>query len=388
MSDAGGARFEPDRLDDQSYLAEGDPSGMLRSVASAAAQVRTAYRAAVEAGVARMVANGRPRAIVVAGMGGAGISGDVLDAVCGNGTPLPIITVRGYRLPGWVGAADLVMVVSRSGNSEETLALAAEAVRRGSPTLGVGAADSPLAALVARGGGTFVPVSSGANQPRAALWELLVPLVVAASEMNLVKAGEDVFEAVATRLEDISHRCRPSSESFINPGKTLAMELAGSIPLVWGTSPIAAVAAHRLACQLNENAKYPAIWGEIPEVHHNQVATLDGPLAGRDIFADPFADEPDEPGGPGGPAARLRLVLLRDVEEHPQVAKRRVVSVRLAEDRGVPVSEVLAEGGHPLERLATLVGLGDYASVYLALGYGIDPTAVSAIAELKARISQ
>nr|WP_260407747.1 bifunctional phosphoglucose/phosphomannose isomerase [Planomonospora venezuelensis] len=359
-------------------LEDADSGGMLRAVASSAAQVRTSYRAAHEAGVPSLAADGRPRAIVVAGMGGSGIAGDVLEAVCGNGAPLPIVTVRSYRLPGWVGAADLVVAVSCSGTTEETLAVATEAVRRGCPLLAVGAAGSPLEDIARQAGARFVPAGTG-GQPRAGVWALSVPLIVAASALGLVRADEEVFEAAAGRLEEIAHRCRPASDTFINPGKSLAMELAGTVPMIWASSRIAGVAAYRWACQLNENAKYPAMWGELPEVSHNQVVVFDGPLAERDIFADP---------GDGATGRSLRLFVLRDVDEHPQVARRREVSVRMAQDRGVPVTEVGAEGLHPLERLATLIGLGDYASTYLALGYGIDPTPVSAIGELKARISQ
>ncbi|MBG0828056.1 bifunctional phosphoglucose/phosphomannose isomerase [Planomonospora sp. ID67723] len=365
--------WDADRLDDLKLLEEADPEGMLRAVAASAAQIRTSYRAAREAGVPALAGDGRPRAIVVAGMGGSGIAGDVLEAVCGNGAPLPIVTVRSYRLPGWVGATDLVIAVSCSGNTEETLAVAAEAVRRGCNLLAVGAAGSSLEDIARQAGAVFVPIAAG-GQPRAGVWALSVPLIVAAAGLGLVEADEEVFEAAAGRLEEISHRCRPASETFINPGKSLAMELAGTVPMIWASSRPAAVAAYRWACQLNENAKYPAIWGEIPEVSHNQVVAFDGPLAERDIFA-------EEAG------RTLRLFVLRDVDEHPQVARRREASVRMAQDRGVPVTEVAAEGLHPLERLATLIGLGDYASTYLALGYGIDPTPVSAINELKARIS-
>ncbi|MEU8172820.1 SIS domain-containing protein [Microbispora hainanensis] len=384
MSSAGGARFEPDRLDDQAYLAEGDPSGMLRSVASSAAQVRAAYRSAVENGVARVGRDGRPRAIVVAGMGASALVGDVLEALCRYGAPVPVATVRGHRLPGWVGAADLVIAVSRSGKTEETVAVTAEAVRRGCALVGVGAPGTPLSALVERAGGPYAEVGGAtgvAGQPRATLWSLMVPPILAAASLGLVPAGESEFESVAKRLEDLAHRCRPSSEAFINPGKTLAMELAGTLPVIWGTSPLAAVAAHGLAGRLNGDAGYPAIWGELPEAAHNQITTFDGPLAGRDVFADPFADEP-------GDGARLRLFLLRDEEEHPQVTRSRTVAVRLAEDRGVPVSEILGEGAHPLDRFAALAGLCDYASVYLALGYGIDPASAVAARELQARISQ
>lgn len=367
--------FEPDRLDDQGYLDDTDNTGMLRAVASSAARVRVAHRAAVESGVAAIARDGRPRAIVVAGVGGSGVAGDMLAAICGYGAPLPVTTVRAHRLPGWVGAADLVMAVSRTGADEETLAMAGDAVRRGCALLAVGRPGSPLEAVARQSGATFVPAPAQEAGPAATPWELAVPLVVAASALGLVRGGEDVYEAAALRLEDIAHRCRPASESFINPGKTLAMELADTVPMIWGSSPLAAAAAARFAGGLNENARYPAIWGELPEAGHNQVGAFDGPLAAKDVFAE-------------GPGRTLRLFVLRDAEEHPRAARHREVAARLAHDRGVPVSEIRAEGVHPLERLATLVGLCDYGSVYLALGYGIDPAPMSAIGELEVRVTQ
>ncbi|MER5623738.1 SIS domain-containing protein [Streptosporangium sp. NPDC002544] len=367
--------WEPDRLDEGEQLVDGDPSGMLRAVADSAAQVRTSHRAALESGLSSLAEDGRPRAVVVAGGGGSGIAGDILNVVCGHGAPLPIVTVRSYRLPGWIGATDLVIAVSRSGGAEETLTVAAEAVRRGCRLLAVGTPDSPLHAIARQAGAPFVPVTDGGGRLRTGIWALSVPLIVAAAELGLITAGEEVFEGVARRLEDLAHRCRPTSESFINPGKSLAMEIAETVPMIWGSSPVAAVAAHQWARGLNVNGRYPAMWGELPEVGHNQVAALDGPLAHRDIFA-------DESG------RSLRLFVLRDVEEHPRVVRHREASVRLAEDRGVPVTQIVAEGEHPLERLAVLIALGDFASAYLALGYGIDPTVVSAITEVRARISQ
>ncbi|MEW9547081.1 SIS domain-containing protein [Nonomuraea sp. NPDC050783] len=366
--------WEPDRLDDQAHLSEADPSGMLPAVAASAAHVRTGHRAAAEAQLDRLAAHGRPRAVVVAGMGGSGIAGDMLAAVAGPGVPLPIVTLRSYQLPGWVGATDLVIAVSGSGDTEETLSIATQAVRRGCALLGVGPARSPLEAIAVQASAPYVAVPVG-GESRAGLWLLAVPPIVAAAALRLVPAEADLFERVAGVLEDMAHRCRPSSDSFINPGKSLALDLAESVPVIWGTSAVTRVAAVRLAGQLNTNAKYPALCGELPEAGHNQVAVLDGPLAERDIFAD-------------SAGWTLRLVLLRDVEEHPQVTRQRETVLRLARDRGVPVTELAAEGTHPLERMASLIGLGDYASTYLALGYGIDPTPVSAITELKARISQ
>lgn len=374
---------DPGRIDDADALAADDPGDMLRQVASGAAQVRESALAAAEAGVDRLAADGRPRAVVVTGMGGSGIAGDVLAAVCGTGCPVPVTTVRGYHLPGWVGPTDLVIPVSCSGGTEETLSTAAEAVRRGCRLLAVGGHGSALHDMAIQAKAPFVPVRS-AGQPRSTLWGLSVPLLLAARALDLAHVPDEVLEAAAARLEDVAFRCRPASESFVNPAKEMALELAGTVPMIWGSSPLAGVVAYRFACQLNENAKYPAVYGQLPEANHNQVVAFDGPLAGRgdDLFRD-RVDEPE----PGAEPARLRLVVVRDSEEHPQTAKRRVVSTELAAARGIPVTELAAEGEHPLERLAGLVGLVDYVSVYLGLAVGVDPTPVEAIEQLKERIA-
>ncbi|MFA1551590.1 SIS domain-containing protein [Actinomadura chokoriensis] len=377
------AGADPSRLEDAEAAEAADPGGMLRQVASSAAQVREAQRAAAEAGVAALAGDGRPRAVVVAGMGGSGVAGDVLAAVCGAGCAVPVFTVRGHRLPGWVGAADLVIAVSCSGTTEETLEVAAEAARRGCRLMFVGAAESPLADLAARSRGVFVPVRS-AGQPRSTLWGLTIPVLLAARALRLADVPDAVLESTAALLEDVAHRCRPSSEPFVNPAKRIALDLAGDVPLVWGSSAVAGAAAYRLCCQLNENAKYPAVFGEVPEAGHNQLMAFDGVFARGGSPSDPddfFRDRAEDP------EHGLHLVLVRDVEEHPEVRRRCEASAAMARDRGVAVTEVRAEGEHPLERIATLIALADYVTVYLAIALGVDPTPVPAIDELKARIT-
>ncbi len=367
-----------ERLDDQALLETADPAGMLRQVASSAAQVRSAVREAQEADLAALTAGERPRAVVVTGMGGSGIAGEVLAAVSGPGCPVQVTTVHDYRLPGWVGAADLVIAVSCSGSTEETLAAAEDAVRRGCRFLAVGGKGSPLASLAEQARAPFISVES-AGMPRSTLWGLSVPLVVAAGRLGIIDVTAEACESAAAELERVSHLCRPGSDSFMNPGKTLALELSGALPVIWGTSQLAGVAAYRFACQLNENAKYPAIAGLLPEANHNQVVLFDGAFAPGAEFG--LTDEE-------GPALPLRLVLLRDSDEHPQVARRREESAKLAAQRGIGVTELPASGGSPLERLASLVQLIDYATVYLAIAEAVDPAPVAVIQELKARISR
>ena len=374
----------PDRLDDPAGLEAGDPDGMLPAIASSAAQVREAAVLAAEAGVATLADDGRPRAVVVCGMGGSGIAGDVLAAVAGPGCPVPVITHRGYGLPAWVGPVDLVVAVSCSGATEETLSALEEAVRRGCRLLVVGRDGSPLDALGRRGRAVVVPVTQG-RQPRASVWALSTPLVVAAHALGLLAAPAEAVEEAAVVLEQIADRCRIDAEVVVNPAKRLAVDLDGQLPVLWGTSPLAGTAAYRFACQLNENAQQPATWGVLPEANHNQVVAFDRPSGqaapedGDDFFRDREQDVER--------AAGLALVLLRDSEEHPQVALRAEVSAELARERALTVVQLRAEGASSFARLASLVGVTDYASAYLALLQGTDPTPVDAITALKQRIA-
>lgn len=373
-----------DLLDDAAGLEAADPGGMLPAIASAAAQVREAAVLAAEAGVASLTDDGRPRAVMVVGMGGSGIAGDVLAAVAGSTCPVPVVTHRGYGLPAWVGPVDLVVAVSCSGSTEETLSALEEAVRRGCRLLVVGRSGSPIDDLGQRGRAVFVPVTQG-RQPRASMWALSTPLVVAAHELGLLSAPGEVVEEAARTLEDVAERCRVDAASLVNPAKRLALDLSGRLPVLWGTSPLAGTVAYRFACQLNENAKAPATWGVLPEANHNQVVAFDGAFAGAapapagdDFFRDRGDDQDAQ--------ARLSLVLLRDTDEHAQVTRRADVSAELARERDVPVLQLRAEGASPFARLASLVGLTDWASAYLALAQGIDPTPVDAITALKERI--
>ena len=411
----GGADFvlAADRLDTPDVIEAADPADMLRQVASAAAQVRTALRACTETDLSAFAPDARPRAIVVAGMGGSGLAGEMLNAMTGLSSPVQVVVGQAERLPGWVGAADAVLAVSCSGTTPETLAIATEAARRGCRLAGVGAEGSPLHRIAEQARAPFVPVVP-AGLPRSMLWALAIPLLVIADRLGVARIGPDVYEQAASRLEEVSHQCRPASESFVNPGKSLALDLVGALPMVWGTSVLSGVAARRFASQLNENAKYPAIAGVLPEAAHNQVAAFDGPFAPRSSrLSAPSRQEQgrQEPGSPlpspddvadiGGLSGweldyeeteqasgftALRLVLIADPDENPRVGAQRAAVTELAGQRGVGMSELAMDGEHPLVRLASVIQLTDYASVYLAIASGIDPGQTVAIQDLQTRI--
>ncbi len=380
-------------LDNPDALAEHDPGGMLRFMASAGAQVRESAALAAEANLTVLADEGRPRAVVIAGIGTAGRTGDVLATVAGPRCPVPVIPHRSAGVPGWVGAADVVIAVSASGRSPEALGAAEAAHRRGARLVAVGAPDSQLQSVAERARAPFIPVPRRAPA-RASLWALTVPVLLAARTLGLVKVNEADLAETAARLDADADRCRATAESFVNPAKSLALGLAGSVPIVWGSSPLATVAARRFGDTLSANARYPVVSGALGEAGRGRVGLLDGVFGGlaegeRDIFADP--------GESADGGTRLRLVLLRDgglnaeddADEPLAVEERRADAVQtLAERRGVRCDVVTAEGGSALERLASLVAVPDFASVYLALAHGLDPMAVPAITEMKELANQ
>jgi hypothetical protein len=388
------ASVDEQLLDDAEALAQADRSGVLLSLATAGAQVREAVVRAEEAGVRRLADEDRPRSVLVASLGGSGIIGDVLSVLAGASSAMPVTARRGLPLPGWVGPLDLVVAVSLSGRAHGPLALAAEAGRRGCRLLTVGAPESPLADVCAQARGVHVPVTArrhrdapdpGPVSSRAALWLSLVPVLQAGHAIGAVDVPDEVLARTADALDDEAESARPASESFVNPAKSLALQLSGHVPVVLADGPLTDVAARRVVAMLARTARTPAMHGSLPDDASEVVATFDGPFTPGegDVFADPFVDPPS------GPAQRL--LVLREPAPRPghddQAAFERAALadrvVELARDVGVPVSEVAPEPGHDLVRLARLVARTDFVATYLALGMGLDPVTSPHVADLR-----
>ncbi|SNV21660.1 bifunctional phosphoglucose/phosphomannose isomerase [Dermatophilus congolensis] len=370
-------------LDDAGWLAQQDRAGTLRALASAGAQVREARFLADEAGVERLRSWDRPRSVLVASVGVSAAVAAVLEMLAEPASPVPVTARRNVPLPGWVGALDLVVAVSLSGRSPGALALAAEAARRGASLLTVGAVDSPLEAVTRQARGVHVGVGLGRVSSRTSLWSLLTPVLMGAHRLGLVSVPDSDLDAAIARLDEVAEAARPSSESFVNPAKSLALGLSECVPTVLGDSPLNGVAAQRAASMFSRTARIPTTFGEIPDMASQVVATFDGPFtagggqgagvsAADDIFADPYLDGPAQP--------RLGLLMLREPNQPastPDEAQRLALVdgiVETAQQAGVSVHEVFAEPGPAVARLAGQMALTDFAATYLALGMGADPS--------------
>jgi glucose/mannose-6-phosphate isomerase len=366
-------------LDDIDGMSALDASDMLPAIASSGAQMREALATINRSDLAEIAKGEQPRNVIVAGLGGSGVGGQVLRAVLGHSTPVPIHLEQTHSLPGWVGPMDVVIGVSCSGATEETLSMTAEAGRRGARVITIGAGGSDLEKLSGSIGSAYhFAIDAKGRSPRASLWTHATPLLMVANALGIAHIDEKEFELAADLMDELSVANGPSIPLGENSAKTLALACAESLPMVWGTGMIGATAAGRFMAQLAENAKIPAAHGELPEVGHNQIVTFDGVLAGAAPEPDIFRDRDELID------RRTHLFILRDTNEHPAVEKRIGIVSQIAADRNVPVTLIQAQNGHPISRLASLIIPTDWASAYAGIALGIDPSQISTIIQLKA----
>jgi len=303
------------------------------------------------------------RDVAICGMGGSAIAADLVVGAYAERLRRPVSVVRDYGLPGWVGEDTLVLLSSYSGNTEETLTCAMDALERRALIVAVTSGGKLRDFYGAEG----VPVIAApiGLQPRAALLHLLVPLVITLGRLGVIPDPEADLDAARTACAAAADAYGPDAPQEANPAKQLAVALNGAVPLVYGAEATAAV-AYRWKCQLNENAKVPAYWAALPELDHNEIVGFEGM------------------GQLGGQVA---VVMLRDPRQHRQVERRFELTRELIEASVRSTYGVVGEGEGTLARVVDLVLLGDFVSLYLACLLGVDPGPVDIIERLKDRLA-
>jgi len=343
-------------LDDHRAFVTVDPGDALGDVEATAAQWRDA-RSISEAPLDLTDVDH----VLISGMGGSGIAGDVLWALGLHRFERPIIVHKGYGVPAFTGRRTLLIAFSYSGSTEETLSAFAEAGERGAQRFAV-TSGGPLAEACDAAGTPVAAIPpGGARPPRHSLGYLLVPALIA------LGLGDGIDEAIEV-LEEVAAEQGRAVETAANPAKALAARLAtGVVPLTWGGHGLGSVAAYRLKCQLNENAKLPALHAELPEADHNDVVGWEEPSALSGIGA---------------------LIGLRDTAgEHPRVQRRFAVTLDLLASRIAWSVDITARGSAPVARLAALLLQADLVSVYTALAADRDPSPIASIDRLKDELS-
>jgi glucose/mannose-6-phosphate isomerase len=300
--------------------------------------------------------------VVIVGMGGSGIAGDVAREVAGPLMAVPVHVHKGYGVPNFVDDSTLLVAVSFSGDTEETLESVTEAAVDGARIITV-SHGGRLAELAAEWGTPHLPIADGIPMPRAALGALAVPPLLLLERIGMFPGGRSWVDAAVEQL----HRRRDALIVEGNPAHKLARALGRSFPLVYGGNGMGGLAAMRWKTQFNENAKVPAFCNQLPEATHNELAGWgqDGDVT-RQVF---------------------QLILLRHDFEHPQVMRRfDLVDEYLDEVVGA-VHTVRAEGEGLLAQLFDLALFGDMTSLHAAAEQDVDPGPIPVLDDIKRRVA-
>jgi glucose/mannose-6-phosphate isomerase len=343
-----------------------DSLNFLDAVVGLPEQLASAHELAGEIHTDRFPRADRIRNIVVLGMGGSGISGDVIASAFNDEIPVPVNVLKQIRTPAYVGPDTLAFAVSYSGDTEETVSMASSAVERGAHLIAISKGGA-LAELAASSGALHIPCPEG-YLPRAAIGALVAPLVVSLFRMGYAPGGHAHLMKAQQQLAARRERCRPSVEGAANPAREVARQIGRTIPLIYGGGALGGVAAYRWKCDVNENAKAPAFWHQYPELDHNEICAW----------------------GQGGDVTRqlITLIELRHGFEHQRLSPRFAATREIIDECVHQVLSVEAEGEGRLAQLLDLMYMGDWVSCYLALQNDVDPGPIDAIFELKARLAK
>lgn len=345
-------------LDDPERLSHLDPHGVGPILAEFPSQCRRALALTASPPLAPLSL----RHVVVAGMGGSAVGGDLARALALDRLSVPVTVWRGYGAPASVGPGSLVVALSYSGATEETISTLEAGLRRGATGAAL-ASGGALAELARERGLPLVRLPAGL-QPRRALGYLFFPLLRLLESAGYPLAHESELEEALRVLEGMGNELGPKCPEPDNEAKRLALILLGRIPVIYGNTLIE-VAAYRWKTEVEENAKLLAFHGRLPEAAHNEIEGWRDPLA-----------------------SGFHAVFLRDPEETKADATRVRATQELIRAQAGGITDVWPRGEGRLAHLLSLIYLGDWVSYYLALLRGADPWPVPVLEEVKRRLRE
>jgi glucose/mannose-6-phosphate isomerase len=347
-------------------IARVDTSNQVADVLAMPDQLEDALWRVETSGIEKHGGLGRGRGgeapLLVCGMGGSAVGGDLAAAALGDRLTRPLVTVRGYELPSWATPSSVVLCASYSGNTEETLACYEAAGALGATR--VAATTGGRLAEQARVDGVPVIGFPAGLQPRAAVAYGLVTTLEVAAFAGVSPRVRTEIDASSAALAELGSEWGPEADDG-NLAKELAGRMLGACACIYGAGPTGAT-AYRWKTQINENAKVPAFAAELPEADHNEIVGWDGAASIGPFFA----------------------LFLEDTDQHPRTRQRIELTEKLVAEHASGTAVVASRGSGPLDRLLSLVMLGDLVSIYLAVLREVDPTPVAVIDRLKEELSR
>lgn len=301
----------------------------------------------------------KPQNIIITGMGGSAIGGEILQDWLQDKLLIPIQICRNYTLPAYANRNTLVFAISCSGETEETLNAFADAIRRKCMTITI-SSGGHLLSFSKKLQIPHVTIPNG-RPPRAAIPYTFFPLPILLKKMDILSNIEKDIEETIRVLKKVSEENSPRIPTKKNMSKTLALELEKTIPVVYGFGQSRAV-AHRMKTQFNENSKILSVYDVFPELNHNEAV-------GWEVSEDL--------------AKKFSVILIRDHDEPPEIKHRIEITKMLALHKAQKVLEIYARGKGGLAKMFSVLFVGDIVSVFLAILRGVDPVPVKTIDLIK-----
>jgi glucose/mannose-6-phosphate isomerase len=346
-------------IDDVNEIRRLDKSNMLQFCIDASEHFRTAVRISKK----MSVGFSEPNNIIIAGVGGSGIGGELLKDCTRNQAQVSIETSKDYTLPAYANQKTLVIVVSYSGDTEESLSAFNQAMNKKCMIYCISSGGT-LIEYAEKLNVPFLRIPSG-MPPRAASPYLFIPQLQLLEKLSLIPDISNAFRETSKILTTVSCQNAPQRTLESNPAKSLASGINGTVPVTYGFGIYRAV-AQRWKQQFNENSKVPAKWGFFPELNHNEIVGWEKiPMLAR----------------------HFSFVFIRDIEEPAEVSSR-IETTKALMPSVSKKFEVQAQGKAMLPKMLSIMLLGDFTSIYLALMRKVDPTPVQTIAALKQRLGE
>jgi glucose/mannose-6-phosphate isomerase len=355
------ARVPGGILDDLDALRRLDRGDMLAAAASLPGQVRDAW--AISRTLSLPETHREVASVAVLGMGGSAIGGDLVRAIWSDRLRVPVEVVRGYDLPAWVGPSTLVVASSYSGATEETISAFGAAAARRAPAVIISTGGTLLD--VARRAGLPHLAFPGGGQPRASVGYAITLLAGLVERAGLLDLSDAEVEAAARSGDVRVEASAAGVPTADNEAKRLAWTIVDRLPVIEASGLLGAV-ARRWKTQLNENGKTSAAWEELPEATHNAVVGYPQPDTLKD---------------------HLLVLFLEGDQDHERNALRARLSRELLDAAGIAHEVVRVTGEGRFGQALDAIVRGDFASIYLAALYGVDPTPVESISMLKAALA-
>ncbi len=344
-------------LDDIEYIKKYDTEGMIQLMKKFPQDIKSSVSNARDLDLKLFYPDLKGdtiASVLISGMGGSGISGDIIKDVMSDVLHIPILVNKSSRLPAFVSQNTLLVVVSYSGNTEETISVFREGLKRRIPMVAV-TSGGILDEEARKSEVPVIRVPTG-YPPRVALPHLLFSVYITLEKAELIEVFD--YTQIYKTIRRLSTQLAPETGVARNIAKQCALKLRNYLPHIYVWDKYTA-AAGRWRTQLNENAKIMAISGVFSEMNHNDIVGWTGKMGQK-------------------PAA----VFLKTEEEPSTIVKRMEFTSHLVKRKGRYI-EIYAEGSSPLEKMLSLIYIGDFTSVYLAIMREVNPTPVDIIEELK-----